>query len=231
MYYEPGSRPHGLPWDPFKSCIVPRPIGWISTTSAAGVDNLAPFSQFQQVSYDPPTVLVCVNQTALGARKDTAVNIADTGEFVWNMATYAQREAVNLTATDLPHGTDEFIHAGLGKLPSRHVRPPRVAGAPVHFECRHLQTVRIDGNSAAGTVDVIFGRVIAVHIDDAAIDARGRLDILALRPLARLGYHDYTSVESAFEMPVLGSPARKAGLEGSAEKMAAAVAAMKGDRS
>src|SRR5262249_23572332 len=143
-----------------------------------------------------------------------------SGEFVWNLATWALREAVNVTATDYPHGQDEFMHAGLTKLPSQRVRPPRVAESPIHFECRHLQTVRIPGNTPIGTVDVVFGRIIAIHIADEALDARGRIDTLRLRPLARCGYHDYTSVESLFTMPPIGSPARAAGLEGSPEKMA-----------
>jgi flavin reductase (DIM6/NTAB) family NADH-FMN oxidoreductase RutF len=203
--------------------VVPRPIGWISTTSPRGVDNLAPFSQFQNVSYDPPTVLFCANQHADGRRKDTVVNIEARGEFVWNMATYALRDAVNVTSTDVPPETDEFERAGLAKAPSSRVRPPRVAASPIHFECRHLQTVRIPGNGPVGTVDVVFGRVIAIHIADEALDVRGRIDTLRLRPLARLGYHDYTSVESLFTMTPQGSPARAAGLEGSPEKMAAAL--------
>jgi len=227
MYYEPGHTRHGLPFDPFKACVVPRPIGWISTTSAAGVDNLAPFSQFQNVSFDPPTILFCANQAPDGRRKDTVVNAEATGEFVWNLATWALREAVNVTSTDYPPGDDEFARAGLEKAPSRLVRPPRVAASPIHFECRHLQTVRIPGNGPTGTVDVVFGRVVAVHIADDALDERGRVDTLKLRPLARCGYHDYTSIESLFTMTPMGSPARAAGLEGSPEKMAVALEAMR----
>lgn len=219
MYYEPGLTAHGLPFNPFKACVVPRPIGWISTTSAEGIDNLAPFSQFQMITYDPPTVMFSANLLSSGERKNTVVNIGQSGEFVFNMATWAQREAVNLTSEELPPEVDEFVHAGLGKLPSRLVRPPRVAGAPVHFECRHLNTLRLAGNTTTGTVDVIFGRVVAVHIEDAVLRPDGRLDIERIRPLARLGYHDYTSVESVFTMPPRGSPARLAGLEGSPEKM------------
>jgi flavin reductase (DIM6/NTAB) family NADH-FMN oxidoreductase RutF len=228
MFYEPGSTRHGLAFDPFKACVVPRPIGWISTTSPAGVDNLAPFSQFQNVSYDPPTILFCANQNLDGRRKDTVVNIEANGEFVWNMATYELRDAVNVTATDLPPDTDEFERAGLQKAASQRVRPPRVAASPVHFECRHLQTVRIPGNGALGTVDVVFGRVIAIHIADHALNAQGRIDITRLRPLARVGYHDYTSVESVFTMPPTGGPGRAAGLEGSPEKVAAALALRNG---
>jgi flavin reductase (DIM6/NTAB) family NADH-FMN oxidoreductase RutF len=223
MYYEPGRTTHGLAFNPFKACIVPRPIGWISTTSPDGIDNLAPFSQFQMVSYDPPTLMFSANFNSRGQRKDTVVNVEASGEFVWNMATWALREEVNLTSEELPSSTDELLHARLAKLPSRLVRPPRVAASPVQFECRRLHTVHLEGNTPTGTVDVIFGTVVAIHIDDSILRADGRLDISRIRPLARLGYHDYTSVESVFEMTPRGSPARLAGLEGSPEKMAAAV--------
>lgn len=222
MYYEPGVTPHGLPFNPFKSCVVPRPIGWISTTSVGGQDNLAPFSQFQMLNYDPPMVMFSANQNPRGARKDTVVNIEQTGEFVWNMATWALREAVNLTSEELAYGQDEFAHARLEKAPSRLVRPPRVAASPIQFECRHMQTVRLPGNGAVGSVEVVFGRVVCVHIDDSCLKD-GRIDIEALRPLARMGYHDYTSVEKVFTMAPRGSPARFAGLEGSPEKMAEAL--------
>ncbi|MEO8306833.1 MAG: flavin reductase family protein [Pseudomonadota bacterium] len=223
MYYEPGRTPHGLPFNPFKACIVPRPIGWISSTSPDGIDNLAPFSQFQMVSYDPPTLMFSANLNSRGQRKDTVVNIEAHGEFVWNMATWALREQVNLTSEELATAVDEFQYAGLEKSPSRLVRPPRVAASPVHFECRHLQTVHLEGNTPTGTVDVIFGTVVAIHIADTVLLTNGRLDIEGIRPLARLGYHDYTSVQSVFEMKPRGSPARLAGLEGSPEKMATAL--------
>ena len=222
MYYEPGRTPHGLPYNPFKACIVPRPIGWISTTSPEGIDNLAPFSQFQMVSYDPPTLMFSANLNSSGQRKDTAINVEASGEFVWNMATWALREQVNLTSEELATSVDEFAYARLEKAQSHLVRPPRVAASPVQFECRLLHTVHLEGNTPTGTVDVFFGTVVAIHIDDAILRADGRLDIEAIRPLARLGYHDYTSVESVFEMKPRGSPARLAGLEGSPEKMALA---------
>src|SRR5262245_47592596 len=227
MHYEPGVTPHGLPFSPFKSCVVPRPIGWIATTSRQGEDNLAPFSQFQMVNYDPPMVMFSSNQNLHSARKDTVVNVDETGEFVWNMATWALREAVNLTSEELPHGRDEFVHAGLEKAPSLLVRPPRVAASPIQFECRHLQTVRLPGNGAVGSVDVVFGRVVCVHIDDRYL-RDGRIDVEAIRPLARVGYHDYTTVDKVFTMKPQGSPVRLAGLEGSPEKMTEAIQKVRG---
>jgi flavin reductase (DIM6/NTAB) family NADH-FMN oxidoreductase RutF len=128
MFYEPGQSQHGLPFDPFKSCVVPRPIGWISTLSEDGVSYLAPFSQFQNLSFDPPHVMLSASEATTGARKDTIVNIEQTGEFVWNMATYDLREAVNISAQELPSHVDEFELAGLRKMPARVVKAPGLEG-------------------------------------------------------------------------------------------------------
>ncbi|MBV1706052.1 MAG: flavin reductase family protein [Hyphomicrobiales bacterium] len=225
MYYEPGVSKHGLAYDPFKSCVVPRPIGWISTTSAQGVDNLAPFSQFQNIGFDPPIVMFSANQTTRGTRKDSVVNAEATGAFVWNMATYDLREAVNISSEELSADVDEFECAGLSKIGSRLIRPPRVAQSPVHFECAYLQTVRLPGNGPMGTVDVVFGRVLAIHIDDAVL-RDGKLDIARIKPLARLGYYDYTCVETVFSIAPPGTnEALKAGLEGAADKVGQALGA------
>jgi len=218
MFYEPGRTPHNLPHDPFKSCVVPRPIGWISTIDSAGRHNLAPFSQFQNVTFAPPIVLFSANHNTTGKYKDSVANAEATGEFVWNMATYALREAVNLTAQELSPDVDEFEIAGLTKAPSRLVRPARVAESPIHFECRYLQTVHLRGNGMMGSADVVFGQVIAIHIADDALRPDGCIDILKLRPIARLGYYDYTSIESIFSMKIPGNEMMNAGLEGSPEK-------------
>ena len=168
MFYEPGITAHGLKYSPYKACVVPRPVGWISTLSADGVHNLAPFSQFQSLTFDPPYVMFSANQTTEGKRKDSCVNAEQTGEFVWNMATYDLRNAVNLSAEEFPPEVDEFAVAGLTKAAARYVRPAMVAESPVHFECRYYQTLRLPGNGTLGTVDVVIGRVIGVHISDDA---------------------------------------------------------------
>ncbi len=215
MHYSTEADDHGLPHSPFKSCVVPRPIGWISTLGKDGVTNLAPFSQFQNVTYDPPIVMIAANQRTRGGRKDTTINIEDTGEFVWNMATWDLREAVNVTSEEVASDVDEFEAAGLTKAASLDVAPPRVAESPVHFECRHLQTVRIPGNGVMGSADLILGRVIRIHIADDALTSDGRLDIPRIRPIARLGYFDYTVVDQTFEMhPPGNDPRRLKGLAG-----------------
>ncbi len=215
MHYDPEREDHGLRHSPFKSCVVPRPIGWISTLSASGVANLAPFSQFQNISYDPPIVMFAANQNTTGHRKDTVVNVEATGEFVWNMATYELREAVSLSSTEYPADIDEFEAAGLEKAPSLVVAPPRVAASPVQFECRHLQTLRVPGNGPMGSADIVLGRVVQIHIRDDALTADGRVDIEKIKPLARLGYFDYTYVDKRFEMPPPGNdPRRMKGLSG-----------------
>jgi flavin reductase (DIM6/NTAB) family NADH-FMN oxidoreductase RutF len=201
MYYETDRNDHGLRHNPLKACVVPRPIGWLTTISAAGVVNLAPFSFFNLLSYDPPFVMFSAGaHEETGGKKDTVLNVEATGEFVYNMATWDQKDQMNETALIVQHGVDEMKAAGLEPLPSRVVRPPRVKGSPVQFECRLHQIVKLPGRIPAADHHLVIGRVLAVHIDDAAITPDGRVDVLKLRPIARLGYKDYTPVSSIFEM-------------------------------
>jgi flavin reductase (DIM6/NTAB) family NADH-FMN oxidoreductase RutF len=208
----------GLPFNPFKSCTIPRPIGWISTVSKAGQPNLAPFSQWQNLTWDPPMVMFAANQSVLGGRKDTVRNAEETGWFVWNMATWSTREAVNLSSRAVDSSTNEFELTGLRAGPSVLAPAPRVVDSPCHFECRYLQTVRIPAANEVATVDLVIGRVEHVHIDDDVIGADGKLDVLKMRPIARLGYYDYTVVDNIFEMmPPGASREELAGLEGTTD--------------
>jgi flavin reductase (DIM6/NTAB) family NADH-FMN oxidoreductase RutF len=219
MHYDPEKNDHGLARSPFKSCVVPRPIGWISTVSHTGIPNLAPYSQFQNLGFDPAYVMIAANQLERGKRKDTIANIEETGEFVYNMATYDLRDAVNRSAAEVPPEVDEFDLAGVTKAPSIRVTPARVAESPIQFECCHYQTLRLPGRNGQGTADVIIGRVVLIHIKDEYILPDGRVDILKIRPLARLGYYDYTTIDSSFEMLIPGSNDRlMGGLEGDARR-------------
>jgi flavin reductase (DIM6/NTAB) family NADH-FMN oxidoreductase RutF len=217
MFYEPDRDDHGLPLNPYKSIVVPRPIAWISTISREGVVNLAPYSQFNNLGYDPPYVMFSANSfPGTGRRKDSVKNAIDTGEFVVNMATYEQREAINVTSRFLPPDVDEAAVAGVEMTSSHIVRPPRVATSPVHLECRLHSCLALPGNSFDQVHHVVIGRVIGVHIRDDVITPEGKLDVLKIRPLARLGYHDYTTVDRVFAMAPDGPDlrTREAGLEG-----------------
>lgn len=219
MFYQVNKNDHGLACDPFKSCVVPRPIGWISTMSLDGVPNLAPYSQFQILTFDPPYVMFAANQKTDGNRKDSVVNAEQSGEFVYNMATYDLREAVNISAQEVPPDVDEFELAGVGKAPSKMVKPYRVKESPAQYECRYHQTLRLRGSGVIGTVDVVIGEVLAVHIKDEFILPDGKLDVIRMKPIGRLGYYDYTCVESIFEMVIPGSNEDlRAGMEGKADK-------------
>jgi flavin reductase (DIM6/NTAB) family NADH-FMN oxidoreductase RutF len=217
MFYEPDKDDHGLPFNPYKSIVVPRPIGWISTIARDGGVNLAAYSQFNNLGYDPPYVMFSGNSFPdTGRRKDSVKNAIDTGEFVVNMATYELREAINVTSQFLSPDIDEAALAGLNMIASRIVRPPRVAASPVHLECKFHCSMALPGNAPDQVHNVVVGRVVGVHIRDDVITSEGKLDVMKIRPLARLGYFDYTTVDSVFTMPPEGPniEARRAGLEG-----------------
>ncbi len=217
MHYAPNSEACPLPFSPFKSCTVPRPIGWLSSISPDGVANLAPYSQWQNLTFDPPMVMFAANQYPDGRRKDTVLNAEQTGWFVWNMATWALREAVNISAMALPPTEDEFERAGVTKRAAIDAPGPMVAESPCQFECRYLSTHRLPGNSPVGWVDVVYATVERIHIDDAYVTPEGKLDIPRIKPIARMGYYDYAVVDEVFEMRIPGASAAAAdGLEGKA---------------
>jgi len=241
MFYQPGLTPHNLPHDPFKACVVPRPIGWISTISPPSssttdngnpAHNLAPYSQFNNLTFDPPYVMFAANQTTTASRKDTVLNAEATGRFVWNLATYDLRDAVNASAEQVDYGVDEFERAGLEKEYSTVLgggegphgdgeRVPMVKESPIKFECVHYTTLRLPGNPPMGSVDVVVGRVVGVHIAEWAL-MDGKVDVRKTRPIARLGYYEYAVVEDTFEMRIPGDGLALAGLEGNAMANSAA---------
>lgn len=228
VFYEPGKTDHSLPHDPFKACVIPRPIGWISTTSPDGkTHNLAPYSQFTNLTFDPPYVMFSANQTSQNIRKDTTINAEVSGKFCWNLATYKLKDHVNISAEQTPYGIDEFERAKLEKtfstvLPGDDQNPcPMVKASPVRFECVYHSTVRLPGNPPMGTVDIVIGRVVGVHIDDEVL-TDGKLDVKKTEPIARCGYYDYAVVRETFEMVIPGmNEATLAGLEGSTKRHAA----------
>ncbi|MCC2111361.1 MAG: flavin reductase family protein, partial [Hyphomicrobiales bacterium] len=185
----------GLPHDPFKALVAPRPIGWISTVDEAGRPNLAPYSFFNGFGSRPPIV----GFSSEGVKHSMA-NAAATGAFVCNLATAALGEAMNRTSAPLPAGVSEFAEAGLTPAPCHIVAAPRVAESPAALECRYLQTVELrDLNGVPTGAFLVLGQVVGVHIEDAFI-IDGRVDTAAMKPLGRLGYLDYTIVDDRFEM-------------------------------
>ncbi len=195
MFYDAIENSHGLPHDPFKALVAPRPIGWISSISKSGQVNLAPYSFFNGVSTDPNVVMF-----SSGGFKDSLVNVEETGEFVCNLATFALRDEMNLSSAALQRGENEMEFAGLEAAPSKLVAPPRVAASPVAMECKYLHTYKIPVPSKSGTdYHVVFGHVIGIHIDDEVI-VDGLVDITRIQPLARLGYHDYSVVDEVFSL-------------------------------
>ncbi len=199
MFYGTEKNDHGLPHDPFKSCIVPRPIGWISTISADGVVNLAPYSFFNGVNQDPPMVMFASNGRQPSGPKDTLRNCEETREFVCNLATWDLREQMNRSSAALGPEVDEFAFAGLETAPSELVAPPRVKAAPIHMECVHHQTVELPSSDPSVRNAMVLGRVIGIHISDDVL-TDGMVDMAKFRPIARLGYMDYARVDMVFEM-------------------------------
>src|SRR5258708_5599061 len=217
MFHEPDNDDHGLPFNPYKSIVVPRPIGWISTVSRDGLANLAPYSQFNNLGYDPPYVMFSANSfPGTGRRKDSVKNATDTGEFVVNMATYELRDAVNITSQLVSPEINEAALAGLEMIPSRIVTPLRVAASPVNLECKFHSALTLPGNAFDQAHHVVIGRVVGVHIRADVLTPDGKLDVLKLRPIARLGYFDYTTVDTVFTMAPSGPNinVHEAGLEG-----------------
>ena len=200
MFYEPDKRNHGLPRDPFKALVVPRPIGWISSIDPEGRPNLAPYSYFNGVASDPPCVMFAPSlRMPERAHKDSHRNAERSGEFVVNLASFDLRAAMNTSSASLAAGENEFVAAGLETLPSLLVKPPRVKGARAHLECVYLKTVELPSSKPDAANYMVVGRVVGIHIDDTLI-VDGRVDIARARPIARLGYMDYCVVDELFAM-------------------------------
>jgi flavin reductase (DIM6/NTAB) family NADH-FMN oxidoreductase RutF len=199
MFFEPSKNDHGLPFSPYQACVVPRPIGWISTVDTEGNVNLAPFSQFNTLGA-PYVMFSAGKQEFADRRKDTVVNIEATGEFVFNVATYDLRDAVVESGRITNPEIDEMTAVGLTAEPSRLIKPPRVKESPIQFECTQYQTIVLPNNVYGRCNYVVIGQVVGIHISDDAITSEGRVDVAKIKPLARLGYNDYCVVDELFEL-------------------------------
>lgn len=187
--------PHGLPYDPFKAIIAPRPIGWIGSQSREGIINLAPYSFFSAVS-SRPNILAFSSE----GLKDSAYNAVETGEFTFSLATRPLAERMSQSSARLDAEVNEFEFAGLTMAPSRLISPPFVSESPAALECRVTSSLRLKDLQGNDTNSyVIFGQVVATHIKDEFI-REGRFDTAKAQPIARCGYNDYATVESVWEI-------------------------------
>ncbi|MEM1364378.1 MAG: flavin reductase family protein [Pseudomonadota bacterium] len=196
MFYKP-SNGHGLPHDPFKALIAPRPIAWVSTRGNDGTENLAPYSFFNAVAFDPPILMFSSTQRKADREKgkDTVGNIIDTGVFCVNLVSHAQRDAMNTSSAAVPREVDEFDLAGLDRQDCETIACSRVSFAPACLECDLLQTLDLPGEANI----VVFGQVTGIHLrDEYLVD--GIFDVTRFQLLARMGYRDYTSVSEVFEL-------------------------------
>ncbi len=195
MFYDAVSNTHGMKHDPFKALVAPRPIGWISTISRAGIVNLAPYSFFNAVGTDPHYVMF-----ASSGRKDSQRNAEETGEFVCLLATYDLKEQMSKTSAPVGPDVDEMRLAGLTPLPSEIVRPPRIKESPVAFECKYFKTIELPGKGGGpSNYSMVIGQVLGIHIADEVI-VDGLVDVTRLKPIARLGYTDYAVVDRVFSL-------------------------------
>ena len=196
MQIDPETTPAPTIYKLLIGCVVPRPIAWVSTVSADGVNNLAPFSFFMAICNEPPTVAFSSGPRPAG-RKDTAANAEATGEFVVNVVDDDRAEQMNLSSGEYPPGVDEFALTGLTAVPGVKVKAPRVLEAPISMECRVTQILQV----GKGPHSLVIGEVVHFHVRDDVYDAKtGRIDMHALRPVGRLAGQAYAHVHDIFEM-------------------------------
>ena len=189
--FDPDTLPPREMYQYMTSMITPRPIAWVSTVSADGAMNLAPFSFYQGVCAKPPTVLFCPTNDREGRPKDTLRNVEATGEFVVNVVDFANAEQMVATSSSLPYGESEFAKFGIQATASVRVKPLRVAAAPVAMECV-LHQGPLGGN-------IVIGRVVLVHIDERVRGENGTCDPAKLDTIGRLGGVDgYTRTTDRF---------------------------------
>lgn len=197
MEWDPSDRPAKENYRFLTSAVAPRPIGWVTTVSPAGVVNAAPFSWFNTVCPDPPMVMLSIGSRADGSPKDTYRNIRDTKEFVVNAVTREAAEPMVATSAEYAPDESEVGALGLATVPARAVRPPRLAASPVHLECvldRELVLGR------GGDHHLVLGRIVHIAADDAVLDAKGNVDPAKATFVARMGGANYTDTSARFQM-------------------------------
>lgn len=188
MFYRPADG-HGLPHNPFNAIVAPRPVGWISTRGTLG-DNLAPYSFFNATAYLPPQVMF----SSTGV-KDSLAAVRESGVFAVNIVEEAMLQVMSDTSRHFPRGTDEFAACGVAKAECDSINCPRVAQAPATLECRVTEVIALLGAEDF----MVLGEVVGIHLRDDCLKG-GRFDVTAFKPVARLGYRDYTVVREVITL-------------------------------
>lgn len=196
MQFDPETLDQSAVYKLLTGSVIPRPIGWISSISEDGINNLAPFSFFNAIGEDPPHVMF---STVRGGdkNKDTLNNVLATKQFVVNMVTEETVEKMNLTASIVPHDTDEFVLAGLTPIASQKIKPFRVAESPIHFECELVHHFALENHKYGGAV-MMVGKIVMMHFDDSVLLDNYKINLETYRPVARLAGANYAKLGEIF---------------------------------
>ncbi len=188
----------GLSHNPLKAIVSPRPIGWIASKGADGSFNLAPYSFFNAISEDPAMVMFSVQSDSETHIKDSLRNIGETDEFVVNIVSQNQFDAMNISSGTYPYGENEFSLAGLEMVPSQTVAVPRASGVPAALECTHFETITLPRNASGGGYILVIGTVTGIYINDEVVED-GMVKYDKFIPISRLGYRDYGRSTDIFQ--------------------------------
>ena len=201
MFYDTKKNNHGLKYNPFKSCIVPRPIAWITTIDENGNNNCAPYSFFNGVSSEPPMIMYANNGKSANLKKpkDTLNNIKQNKEFVVNIVSYEAINYMNETCAPLKAGKSEIEYANLKYLNSKFVKPVRLTISPIHMECKLYKIIDLPIKKTDTYNGLVIGYVLGIHIDDKVIKD-GKVNLKKIKPVSRLGYMDYSFIDNIFSL-------------------------------
>ncbi|MFY8065208.1 MAG: flavin reductase family protein [Flavobacterium sp.] len=198
MQFDPNELDYSAVYKLLTGAIIPRPIGWISSISEDGINNLAPFSYFNAVGDDPPHLMFSVGR-GNDINKDTLNNVLNTKQFVVNMVTEALAEKMNLTAQSVPSHVDEFALAHIDSVPSIKVKPLRVKESPITFECELVHHYFLEDHKNGGAC-IIIGRIVLMHFDESVLMDNYKINLENYKPIARLAGSNYAKIGEIFSV-------------------------------